>query len=114
MMDDDYGETRYEARQHLIAYAAVGVMVAALVISVIHTKRAYERVDVMRSTVNNWAYQTAMWNQQVEALLSERDYLAMQLVEQLERPDRIVTVPCVEPAPVPVFSRDTQFIGTHP
>lgn len=106
----DY-DTRHDARQRLIAYAAIGIMVGVLIVSVTHTRRANARADAATTAVNSWVYASAQRNQEIEALISERDYLASRLVEALSTPDRIVTVPCVEADPTPVFSRDTQFVG---
>lgn len=150
----DY-DTRHDARQRLIAYAAIGIMVGALIVSVTHTRRANARADAATTAVNSWVYTSAQRNQEIEALLAERDYLAERLVEALsESPTsnpidgfqtkaellyqlrEIAESPDVGllhyvgyegndgdfhglkesdlgscPRAVPVFSRDTQFVG---
>lgn len=110
-MDDD---SREGATERLVAYLAAGSMTLMLVVMTWGYNREVVRANAATASANSWIYASAQRNQEIEALIAERDYLAGRLVEALSE-DRvqIVSKPCMEADPTPVFSRDSQFIGTH-
>lgn len=108
-------ETRHEASLHLVAYGAVG----ALIIGMLGMTHAYNRElaheAAANEAANHWSTQAAQANVSFEQMTTQRDELQAQLdqLSAITPTERIVVQPCVEPDQVPVFSRESQFVGAE-
>lgn len=107
MMDDD---SRERAKERLIAYLAIGVLAALLLVAWTHTRRAQAAVRELQETValmdTRQARADILIRQQADSnalLQADIDRLAA-----IKPTERIVVQPCYE-GKTPVFSRDKQF-----
>lgn len=108
--------TRHEARQHLLGYAALGLLIALLVVAHAYNRELHDEAQA-RATAAKWSYQAAQSYETITQLEMQRDVLQVQLDELSAMAldligGPLVNRPCVEADPVPVFSRDSQFHAT--